>query len=470
MNTWVKGSILAVALVAAIGCGGGGSGGGSATPSAKRVGFFVSSTAGTYSHVWVNVRQATLVGPSGSVNLFTSATGKSVDLASLSQSGKKLYAALGVGSVPQANFNKVQVTVDNSVTVIPQGATQGTKNTFAGASGATKTISFAASASGTLPIVANFNLSKWSVSGNQVTASCEGGDGSQVGSGGQEAQDFEGTVGNLAGTAPALTFDITGDGATTHVICDANTVIANSDGSANPVLANNSRVDVLGTVDPTTLALMATSVTIRVGNAAQPNRVAGTIASVTTDSFVLTVNDCHGLQPNSTTVTVATNATTAFQDANGITITAAQFFTAAVVGTSICAKGTYDQPSNTLTAATVSIRQGDQGGGGGDGGNQEVKVQGPVVTVDVPNSAFTMTIQHYEGALLTQGSTLNVVITATTQFNGTTLATLQAGTTLEVKGTYSGTTLTATEIGTGGDMGGDGGGNGGGGRFRPKHD
>jgi len=452
---------LAAAAAVAAGCGGGGSAGGTAAPATKRVGFFVSSTAGTFSHVWVNIKQAALIGPTAKATLFTSAAGKTIDLASLNQSGTKLFAALGVGSVPQANFSTVQITVDNSVTVIPQGATQGTKNTFAGATGSTKTISFSANSAGTTPIVANFDLSKWSASAGQVSASCGSGDGSQVGSNSETAQDFDGAVGNLAGTAPSLTFDLTGDGMTTHVITDANTVIANSDGSPNPVLANNSRVDVIGTVDPATLALLATTVTIRVGNTVQPNRVSGTIASTGTGTFILNIDDCHGMLPNATTVNVATTATTTFQDGNGITVTAAQFFTAAVVGTRVSAQGTFDQASNTFTATSLSIRQDDHGGGGGGHGNRGLEVDGPVVTVDAANNAFTMTIQHFEGALLTQGSTLTVVTTASTQLSGVTLATLQAGTVLEVKGAISGTTLTATEISTGDDMGDDGGGHGG---------
>ena len=449
MKTQIKGSILAAALLAVIGCGGGGAGGGAGVPAGNKVGFFVTSTSGPYSHVWVSVKQVSLVGPAGTVSLVKSTAGKSLDLSSLNTSGKKLFAALGAGSVPSGNYSQIQISLANSVTTIPQGATQGTTGTFSGASGSTKTITFATSANGTRPIVANFDLSKWSVSGTQVSASASEDSGSDVGSGTQEPQDFEGTVGNLAGTPPTLTFDIANDGTTTHVATDANTVISNSDGSPNPVLSNASKVDVVGTLDPTTLILAATNIKIRVGNSQQPNRVTGIVSTNSANTLVLTVHECEGLLPNSSTVNVAVTSATTYLDGHGITLTVDQFFAAAVAGTKVEASGTYDQPSNTLTATALTIRLDGQdgGGGGGGGGNsQETQVQGPAVSVDVANNAFTMTINEYEGALLTKGTTLNVVTTGTTQFNGITLATLTAGTKLEVKGSYSGTTLTATEV------------------------
>jgi hypothetical protein len=75
-----------------------------------------------------------------------------------------------------------------------------------------------------------------------------------------------------------------------------------------------------------------------------------------------------------------------------------------------------------------------------------VQVQGPVATVDTVNGTFTLTVKEFEDVLLTQGSAVNVVTNSTTVFNGVTMATLAAGTAVDVRGTYSGTTLTATEV------------------------
>ena len=459
MNTKIKGCLLAVATAMVVGCGGGGAGGGASTPAGPKVGLYVTSSGGNYSHVWVSIKQVNVIGSGGTLAVFKNSTGKSIDLASLNQSGSKLFAALGVTSVPASSYSKVQVVLNNSVTVIPNGASQGTQGTFAGATGGSKTITFPTTFNGMRNLVANFNLANWSVSGTQVAATAQDDDGSQVSGGTQEPQDFQGPVANLSGTPPTLVFDISNDGTTTHVVTSATTVIANSDGSANPVLANNSVVDVIGTIDTTTNDLDATSIKIHVGSTHIGNDARGTVTttSASTNSFVISVNGCDGILPNSSTVTVDVTSTTNFLDGSGLSITAAQFFTAAVAGTRIDAQGTYDSTSSTLTAMTVSINQ-DQGSH-----TQETQVVGPVVAIDTTNNDFTMTVQKYEGSLLTQGSTITVALTSTTNLNGLTLAGLTAGTSLEVQGTYIGTTLTAKEINTASSTGGDSGSGGGGG-------
>ena len=462
--------MAAFALLVAVGCGGGGAGGTGTSVAGPKVGLFVTASSGPYSHVWVNVKQVNLVGASGTVNVFKSAAGKSIDLASLNQGGKKLFAALGTGTVPSASFSKVQVVTSSSLTVIPTGASNGSQVTFAGAVGGTKTLTFAKTTMASQPIVANFDLSKWSVSGSEVSGSAQEDNGSDVGSGTQEPEDFGGSVSNIGGTAPDMTFDISEDGSTIHVATDATTVIANSDGSANPVLTNGEKVEIVGTVDPTSLILAATSIKIHVGNSEHANRARGTIASLGTDSFVLNVTGCEGMLPSSTTVNVSTTATTTYVDANGISITSAQFFATAAVGSGAEARGTFDQPSNTLTATTVSLRKSEDGGGsGGNGGNHEVQVKGPVASVDVANNLFTVTVGEYEGALLTKGSTITVSLSGSTHLNGLTLATLQTGTNVEAQGTLSGTTLTATEVNAGGDSGGNGGHGGGNGKGNRIH-
>lgn len=451
MNIRVKGSLLAIAIAVAMGCGGGGGGTSGSVVAGPRVGFFVtSSSTGAFSHVWVNVKQVNLVGPSGKVSLFQSTTGKPVDLASLNQAGQKVFAVLGVNPVPISTYSSVEVTVDKSVTVVPTGSATGSQDDLAGSTGTTKTISFSTTATGSKDVVANFDLSKWTVSGSQITGSAQDDNGSEVSGGTQEPQEFQGAVSNLSGASPTLAFDITEESATTHVVTDSTTVIANSDGSANPVIANGSVVDIHGTLDTTTKALKAATIMVMVGNHVSPNHADGTIASTGANSFVLNVNHCEGQIPSSATMNVTVTATTAFLDANGITITSAQFFTAAVAGTRVEAAGTYDLPSNTLAATSVSIHQDHQNGGGGGGGNNsdhEVQIKGPVTVVNAANGTLTMTVQEFEGAQLTQGSALNVVTTATTTFNGVTLATLATGTAIEVHGTYSGTTLTAVSVG-----------------------
>jgi len=452
MNTTFKASLLAAALAITIGCGGGGAGSGSNVSTGQKVGFFVTSTSGQYSHVWVNVKQVSLSSPSGSVTLFKSTNGKSIDLSSLSQSGKQMYAALGVGNIPTKSYSQVQISLDNSVTVIPTGSTQGTTATFAGATGTTKTIAFSTTANGTQPIIAKFNLSQWSIKGNQVTATAsDDSDSGGAGTGTQEPQDFEGVVSNLTGTAPTLSFDITEDGSTTHVTTDATTTIANSDGSANPVLANGAKVDVVGTVDATSLVLAASSVTVRVGNSGQQiNRLVGTVASSSSTGFVINVSGCEGLLPSNSTANIAVTGTTTYLDANGISVTFAQFQTLAVTGTKISAQGAYDQPSNTLTATSISIRTdgegGNGGGNGGGGGDHMAQVQGAVTSVDVANNAFVITISEYEGVALSKGASLSVAVSNTTKFNTGSISTLAVGNKVELLGSYANSVLTASSV------------------------
>jgi hypothetical protein len=450
--------LIAAALVA-VGCGGGG--GASAASAHVRV--FVTDNLGNYDHVWVSVKEVDLVGPAGTQVLFTDTAGKSLDLASLSAAGLAQFNFLGLKSVPPGSYTSIKFVLDQNLVLFPQGATTGLNRVFAGSDvNGTKTLSLnlepGEQITGDDNLVVDFDLSQWTDNGTQVTAVVSRYTGSGLDDGTRhDSDDYHGTISNLAGTAPDLTFDLSqGNGTPIHVTANASTAIFNNDGTANPVLANGERVTVRGTFDVTAGSLLATSIKIKHSNEdGNDSEVHGTVVSVNGNSFVLSTHECDGFLPGSTTVTVTIDANTTLTSEGGITLTLTDFLAALTVGTHVEAKGAYDAGTNTLAATRAKLEHGDgEGGGGGDGHGHEVQIQG---TTSNPNSVagtFDVTITSWEGASLTMGQVINVTTNGNTLYKGpggTNLtfvqfyAALATSAHVEVEGTLNGSALTATK-------------------------
>ena len=366
-------SMLALAC-ALVGCGGGGGGtGGSSAPTA-RVGVFITDDLGSYDHVWVTVKAIDLIGPAGKKTVYSDPVGKAVDLASLNTAGASTFAFLGLGAIPEGRYTSIEVTLDDNLVLFPAGATVGQDRTFAGSVNGQKLLTVHVDDAGEDihgddNLVIDFDLSQWNDNGAEVTAvaavrGTEGLDDPAR----HHGEDYKGTVSQLS--TSGFTLLPRKGAAPIAVTTDANTVVFGD--LAN--LANGQRVEVRGTFSIATRTLVATSVKIETGEQNE-NEARGTVASIGSGTFDLTVGETDGFLPSSTAVHVTYNANTRFRGGHGTDLTQTQFEAALAAGAQIEVEGTYEDASNTLAARKLKLEAeggddngGDDGGHGGNGG------------------------------------------------------------------------------------------------------
>jgi hypothetical protein len=462
---------LAILSAAAVlfGCGGGGGGSttGGGTAGNARVGIFVTDNlTNDYDHVWVNIRKVELNNANGgSVTVYDDATGRTVDLRALNDAGTQKFALLGEATIPAGNYKSVEITVDEALSLVPAGGTQALDKTFAGSANGLKQLEFnlaQGTVNGTQDIVADFDLSLWTVDGNLVNAVVVEGNDDNVNPGNQEAFQFAGTVSGLNGAAPNFTFDLVQGPWTLKVVTSASTAIFNNNGAANPTLANGTRVQVEGVFDTTTRTLTASEVKIKlVGENANEAEVEGAVSNITADGFELSTQKVEGFIPGSTSVMVATTATARYFSNRGVSMTKAEFFAALTTAGFAEAEGAYNEATNTLTAHKIKLEDG----GENEGDENESEVSGPASDVDKSGFTFKITVQQFEGILIQPGTVLTVVIDGGTEYKKSSrdafFAALANGSLVEVKGELNGTTITADRLkledgdGGGDDNGGD---------------
>ena len=467
MKAVTKALSILGAVAVLIGCGGGG--GDSATgglpAGSARVGVFVTDDLTTdYDHVWVTIQKVELQrqGNAGSVTVFDDPTGRTVDLRALNDAGTQKFALLGEAVIPAGNYSSAEITVTEAVSLVPAGSTTAIDRIFAGSTNGVKQLEFnltQGNVNGATDIVADFDLSQWTVDGQFVNAVVVQGSDDNV-NGNQEAFEFAGIVSGLNGTAPNFSFDLVQGPWSLRVVTSAATTIYNNNGAPNPTLANGTRVQVRGTFDTTTRTLTATDVKIKLTNdVAGQVEVEGAVSNVTDSGFDLSTAKVEGFIPSSTSVKVAVGATTRYFTDRGISISKDEFFAALATAGFAEAEGSYDEGSNTLTAVKVKIEDEDEGGD-----EQESEVTGPAGSVDSSAFTFQITVQQWEGVSVAPGTVLTVVTNANTEYPKTTKeafwTAIANGALVEVKGSLDGTTLTAERVkfeDEGGDDNGGGG-------------
>jgi hypothetical protein len=428
--------LLCSALALAVGCGGG-SGTDSGASSMAQV--YVTDAPGDYSQAWVTVKQVDVVGHAGSKTVYRDATGQTIDLVALNHAGQPQFALLGVADTPAGSDLQVNITVDQNVTLVPTGSTVGTTYALAGSAGGTKMLTYTASRSGSQAIVVDFVLSEWQLQGGQIVAVARPGDPSRIGQGNHVDQTFGGTVSSLSGTAPNLAFVLANEHMNVHVVVNADTLISNEDGSENPVLRDGEAVHVSGTFDPHSNTITATAVVIQPAHHQEEASADGVVGTIGTDTFSLILHEVEGFHPTSSSLNVLTTDSTMFT-VRGVTVHAADFYTALAHGAVVAVHGTYDSGTNAFTASHASILSGD------DGHHHDVAVQGAVSAIDVHAGTFDVTVQTWEGTELTAGTVLHVVTNDHTHFEDLIIAHLSAGDSVRVVGTLDGSTMTASSV------------------------
>lgn len=367
--------------VTLIGCGGGG--GSSSTSSAfSRASVLLSDSPNEdYAHVWATIYHAELVpqaGTNGGANvvLYDNPTGIQVDLRTLRDSTGARFSFLSSATVPAGTYTAVTVTVGPTMQLFKVGATTGATATVDttlpkdsnGNPILTDTFKKPKTFSSTSTnLVLDFNLAHFIVTGSKVLPVVEDGDTSTCGDPGRHnPNEVIGTVSNLTGTSPTLTFTLTpGSGTAITVVTTASTAVSGSTTLADGVVA-----DVTGTLDTTTQNFVATTLQVLPAGTALPgpsttqraSGAAGTL-DATAGTFVLTVTDARGFTPTTTTVNVVTSSTTVYHDDSGATVDEATFFTDLATTATVCLQGTYDSTSNTFTATGISITNHANDGG-----------------------------------------------------------------------------------------------------------
>jgi len=465
--------LLAAGVLVLAGCGGGGgsaSGSDSSPVGSARVNMFITDAfTDQFSQVWVKIHKIELVGAS-TPTVFEDKDGKVVDLLTLSKDGASRFALLGVADVPAGTYNSVRITVAEDLSVVPTGSTIAAERKFAGADAGAhlKTLSLPLAThaiAGTDDLIVDFELGKWTDDGSLVTAVVSQHNGNGVDDpANQETADFKGRLSGLSGTAPKVSFDLTGAGATIHVALDANTAVFNGSGAASPMLVNGARVEVRGVFDTATQTLKATSLKVEDENEAEGStEAAGAVTGIGSGGFDMGVRKAEGFVPRSSSLHVVVSDATTFLS-HGVTMTREEFFAAVATGQEIEVDGALDLDSGILTATRVKVEMEME-----HENEAQAKVKGVASSIDPVAKSFQVTVQKWEGTVLQPGAVLKVVVTAATAYKGSTEAAfftaLRNGAPLEARGAVNGDILTATrlELKSSGGSGGNGGGDDGGG-------
>ncbi|MCO5295971.1 MAG: DUF4382 domain-containing protein [Fimbriimonadaceae bacterium] len=400
----------AACLAMASGCGGGG---GAANVSGRVTTFITDSMDGN-DHVWVTIYSAELVASSGArATLFEDVEGYTVDLKTLRDGTGALFSLLGAESVPSGDYTTVRFTLDRQVKVFPAGQSTGINLTFAPAFsipgqsgrsrlelafGGTKTI-----AVGNNDLVIDFDLANWDDDGTDITPALREGTSNGLNDEGRHiGRRFFGTVSNLAGTAPDQSFTLTvRDTFSFTVVTDSQTTVFNSNGEANPSLANGQTVEVRGIYSLTSDALAAWLVRIRPpGDQPGEASVEGAPSNIGESTFDVAIREAHGFQPRQDHVTVEVGANTRFFSHSGLPMTQADFLAALATAQRVEAEGTYLNGTNRLVARKVKLD--------GENHEHEAEAKGAPGSINAAEHTFSITLSEWNGFSGSVGAILPV--------------------------------------------------------------
>jgi hypothetical protein len=400
------------------GCGGGGASG-SAGGGASIASLVVTDNMNAgFDHVWVTITSVNLTTATGTTNIFSNATGLVVDLKTLRDAQGNRFLFLASNPIPAGTYTGATVTVNNSVNVFTTGATTATAATFSAATGNTYdlALTFPTPITTTVTnnnVVIDFNLANWVLTGTSISAANNAflstGPSTNLGDGSRwESGAYRGTVSGLTGTSGSQTFSLSSQAGAPSITTTATTALENSDGSANPALANGENVVVTGTYDSATNTVTATNIKIRIGNPVREAEARGPVSNVDATAFTFQIapHDCDDYVPTHSLLTVNTSSTTMFYGLAGTTYTQADFFAALAAGQIAKVEGTVSNGTVTATSVTLlaplSSSGGNPGGDGGNGGNppvsaELVRIGGPTSALDTTASTFTISKTEWEG-------------------------------------------------------------------------
>ncbi|MCG9894059.1 MAG: DUF5666 domain-containing protein [Fimbriimonadaceae bacterium] len=446
------GALLVIGLLAIglVGCGGsGGSAGGSGTTRL----FLTDDLSTAYDAVWVNVFSAELEGDAGSVKLMESTAGEAVNLRALGSPSGGRFLFLGLASVPQGTYRFLDVRVGKDLTLFATGSTTGTSAQFIPSldSGAGRSrLRLALDpplviGPGNQDIIADFALSSWTLSGGLVTPVVTRHNGQGLDDlNRHEADDIEGIISNLSGSAPNQMFRVNG----VDVMTDSMTVLQDL-----TALSNGTRVEVYGVFDVLLGAFKAVKIEKDDGpGTGGEAKVKGPASSADEAAGTLKIRPdlVRAMIPSASPVKVVATTSTVYEDDNGAIITKAQFFSglaAAGASAEAEAEGTYDSASNTLTARKLELENEDEG--------LEQEAKGSLVSSDVAVGTVVIQVSESFGFTLPADGKVTLKTKESTTYKNASgdsvtkaqfFALLTAGAKVKGNGAYASGTLTCRKM------------------------
>jgi hypothetical protein len=368
-----------LSLSVLIGCGGGSQSGTALITGSRATLLITDSFREDYAHVWATIYHVEVTPQTGTPTvLFDDPTGRLIDLKTLRDISGERFSFLGTAAIPDGTYTGISVTVGKTMELMRNGANVGDPLTvdttlpvdtngnpiLALTFTTPKVVS-----SSSINLIVDFDLARFVVRNSNVIPSIKEGDSTNLNRKEcHNADGYSGTVSNLSGTAPDLTFTLTRRSNMTMTV----TTTASTAVSGTGTLANGSFVEVTGTLDPTAQTLIATALEVPANSphtteaeGTRTPRAGGTASRIdtTAGTFVLTIDKARGFMPSQTTVNIVTNSETAFRADNGTTQTAAEFFTALAATPYVTVDGAYDIATNTLTATRARVVDTTQDGG-----------------------------------------------------------------------------------------------------------
>lgn len=441
-------------MLALIGCGGGGSSAGGGAGGAQVSAFATDSINDDFDHVWVKLFKLELVGDTQKFTVFEDAAGRDVDLKSLRDATGPKFSFLDAASIPAGTYKQVNVTLAKDATLFPKGSTTGQVKQFddkfnSPEAGKSLLVMNAPGlvVAGKVNIVVDFDLATWILQANgRVNAFLKRHNGTGLDDKDRHVDDdFGGRVSALSGTAPNFTFTlIRGNGRHFTVRTDSTTRIFNRSGATNPQLANNLKVEASGAF--VAGVLLATSIKIEDDNTSEdPHKIKGTTSNLdpTGGELDVLIKRAFGFTPSQSTYRVKTTASTRFLSNTGVTLTKAEFFSALATSNSVEAEGTATT-GGVFNALKLKLENENDA--------NEAELTGPITAMGA--NGFTIRVQLWENVSLQGGESIDVTFRANTQFRlgnnfvdkATFLAAVGVGSKVEVKGSLSGTTLSAIRV------------------------
>ncbi|MDX1931801.1 MAG: DUF4382 domain-containing protein [Capsulimonadales bacterium] len=371
--TTAFGVLGAAGALALSGCSGSSSGNAASATGGRATILLTDSFREDFAHVWATLYHVELTPEAGgaAVVVFDDPNGVTIDLKTLRDASGERYVFLGSSSVPSGVYSGVNVTVGPTFRLFRNGTAVGDPlavddSVPKDASGRpVLSVTFSSPktlGTGTTNLIIDFDLARFILRGSKVLPALK--EGSAAGltlADRHNKNDYRGTVRDLTGTAPDLTFTLTRrDGTTVTVRTSAATALYGS------TLANNAVVEVRGTLDTTSQTLVATEIEVRdTAIDLRKPRLFGTASDLeaTAGTFTLTPATSLCMVPTETTVRVVTTGDTLFRGDTGATLTRTEFFAALASTPNALVEGTYDSATNTLTAIRVKVTDTTQDGG-----------------------------------------------------------------------------------------------------------
>ncbi len=357
-------------LLSVLGCGGGSSSSGTASLDL----FITDDLTPDYSGVWVKVYKGSLGKSDGSsTTVFESAEGLPVNLRQLND-GTARFLLLAPGRVPEGTYDKVEVILDKTVTLVATGSGATTTANFPATYDTTdgkSRIGLALDPNLTVPgpnrLVIDFDLKNWTVTGGVVTPVVKRHDGSGLDDPNRhERFEFKGVIADLSGPTPPQTFILrlrTGG----NIVVETNSetdIFIEGGATTGGNLVNGLKAEVYGAFDPATRRLVARVVKAEVEDEDEDEREEAKIVgpgfdtNATAGTFKIRPRIIRGAVPKGDVVDVATTETTKFKGRRGAILTKDQFFAAFDnVGSEpvVQVEGVYNSETNTITAKSCHI-------------------------------------------------------------------------------------------------------------------